>query len=295
MSTSVLIQQDITRLKDFFALLKFRLSAFVVFSGLFGYFIALSSSHKTDWTQVVLFVIGSFMVTGAANIINQVIEVRLDRLMKRTEMRPLPMGKVTVVEAVVFLILLAIVGTAILFIFVNPLTAALTMLSLILYGFVYTPLKQISTLAVFVGAFPGALPPLIGWVAATGELHHYAFIIFAVQFIWQFPHFWAIAWLGYEDYTKAGMKMLPQTGQSPATAVQIFTYNIFLLPIGLMPWYFGLTGHISAIVATVMAVLFLLPAIELIRTGERKAALKLMFASFLYLPVVQIAFFLDKL
>ncbi len=293
MPTSVLVQND-SKIAHFFALLKFRLSAFVVFSGLFGYFIA-ETALQTDWKKVLIFTLGSFMITAAANIINQMIEVRLDKVMKRTEGRPLPMGKISMEEALILTVLMMIVGSALLFIFVNPLTAALTLFSLILYAFVYTPLKQISTVAVFVGAFPGALPPLIGWVAARGELHHYALLIFAVQFIWQFPHFWAIAWLGDEDYTKAGMKMLPKSGKSPATALHILTYNLFLVPIGLMPWYFGLSGIVSAIIATVMALLFMLPALELIRTGERKAALKLMFASFLYLPVVQMAYYFDRL
>jgi protoheme IX farnesyltransferase len=294
MATSVLAQNDSKRIAHFFALLKFRLSLFVVFSGLFGYFIA-EGTAQTDWKKVTLFTLGSFLITAAANIINQMMEVRSDKLMKRTEGRPLPTGKVSIEEALILTVVMMIVGSALLFIFVNPLTAALTLFSLILYAFVYTPLKQISTLAVFVGAFPGALPPLIGWVAARGELHHYALLIFAVQFIWQFPHFWAIAWLGDEDYTRAGLKMLPKSGKSPATALQILTYNLFLVPIGLMPWYFGLSGIVSAIVATLMALLFMLPALELIRTGERKAALKLMFASFFYLPVVQIAYYFDRL
>jgi len=165
-----------------------------------------------------------------------------------------------------------------------------------LYSFVYTPLKRVGPIAVFVGAIPGALPPLLGWVAATGEISHMALVIFGIQFIWQFPHFWAIAWVADEDYKRAGFRLLPFGGKKDLnTAIQIMTYTLFLLPLGLMPAYFGLTGINSAIVVTICGVLFLAQTLQLMRDCSRQAALKIMFGSFIYLPVLQIALLLDKL
>jgi len=170
-----------------------------------------------------------------------------------------------------------------------------------LYSFVYTPLKRVGPIAVFVGAIPGALPPLLGWVAATGYVGYEALVIFGIQFIWQFPHFWAIAWVSHDDYSKAGFKLLPAAGkQDLHTAIQIMVYTLFLLPMGLLPAKFGLTGINSALVVTICGVLFLTQTLMLMRDcileGDkaRKSALKIMFGSFIYLPVAQIAFILDK-
>jgi protoheme IX farnesyltransferase len=166
---------------------------------------------------------------------------------------------------------------------------------MILYVFVYTPLKRVGPIAVFVGAIPGAMPPLLGWTAATGAISYEALIIFGIQFVWQFPHFWAIAWVSDEDYKKAGFKLLPSGGGKDLhTAIQIMIYTLFLLPLGLLPSYFGLTGLNSGIVATICGVLFLAQTFSLMRDGSRKSALKIMFGSFLYLPIVQIAYLLDK-
>ena len=176
----------------------------------------------------------------------------------------------------------------------NLLTVGLSILSMVLYSFVYTPLKRVGPIAVFVGAFPGALPPLLGWTAATGFISHEALIIFGIQFIWQFPHFWAIAWVADEDYKKAGFKLLPVKGEKDMkTAFQIMTYTLFLIPLGLLPTYFGLTGINSAVIATVCGVLFLASTIKLMKDQSRKSALRIMFGSFLYLPIVQIAYLLD--
>jgi protoheme IX farnesyltransferase len=165
-----------------------------------------------------------------------------------------------------------------------------------LYSFVYTPLKRVGPIAVLVGAIPGALPPLLGWTAATGFISHEAMIIFGIQFIWQFPHFWAIAWVADEDYKKAGFKLLPSGGEKDLnTAIQIMIYTLFLIPMGLLPATFGITGINSAIAVTICGVLFLAQTFSLMKSGDRKSALKIMFGSFIYLPVVQIAYLLDKI
>ena len=180
--------------------------------------------------------------------------------------------------------------------FTNLLTLALSIVSMLLYCFVYTPLKRVGPIAVFVGAIPGALPPLLGWVAATEAITHEALIIFGIQFIWQFPHFWAIAWVADDDYKKAGFKLLPSGGGKDLnTAIQIMIYTMFLIPLGLLPAKFGMTGLDSAIVATVCGVAFFAQTFSLMKTGSRQSALRIMFGSFLYLPIVQIAYLLDKI
>lgn len=236
------------------------------------------------------------MVTGAANIVNQILEKDLDKLMKRTANRPLPTSTLSVMEAAIFGALIGIGGLLLLATVFNTLTAAIALLSLILYGFIYTPLKRISPINVFVGAIPGALPPLIGWVAATGVVGVEAWILFGIQFIWQFPHFWAIAWVLDDDYKKAGFKMLPmEGGKNLKTAIQIMIYTLLLIPLSLLPLQFGMTGTISAMIAVICGVLFLAQTFHLMRTCTNKAAMNIMFGSFLYLPIVQIAFVLDKI
>lgn len=277
----------------YFKLLKFRLSFTVAFSSAIGYVLG---SQGGSWYNIALVMLGGLMVTGSANIINQLIEKDLDKLMKRTANRPLPTNQLSVTEAIVYCVLLGIGGLLILGNFFNVLTALIALVSLILYGFVYTPLKRISPINVFVGAIPGALPPLIGWVAATGTLGVEAWILFGIQFIWQFPHFWAIAWVLDEDYKKAGFKMLPmEGGKNLKTAVQIMIYTLMLIPLSLLPLQFGMTGTTSALIAVVCGVLFLAQTFHLMRTCSNKAAMKIMFGSFLYLPIVQIAFVLDRI
>jgi protoheme IX farnesyltransferase len=277
----------------YWELLKFRLSFLVSFSCAFGFVLA---SPTVNYGTLMMLFVGGFLMSGASVIINQIIEKDLDKLMTRTMGRPLPTHRVSVQEAVVVALACFVAGVAILLVYTNPLTTALSILSLMLYGFAYTPLKRVGPVAVFVGAIPGALPPLLGWTAATGSISHEALIIFGIQFIWQFPHFWAIAWVADEDYKKAGFKLLPSGGQKDLnTAIQIMIYTMFLIPLGLLPATFGITGINSAIVATVCGVLFFALTFSLMRTGDRKAALKIMFASFLYLPIVQIAYVLDKI
>jgi len=276
-----------------FELLKFRLASLIAFSGAMGYCLG---AKEVETSKLVLFIIASIGITGAANIINQILEKDFDKLMKRTANRPLPSGRITVDMAIVWAVFLGVVSMAI-FIFVfNLSTGLISLLSLVLYGFVYTPLKRVGPIAVFVGAFPGAFPPMIGWVAATNHFGLEPGILFAIQFFWQFPHFWAIAWVLDEDYKRAGFKLLPANGLKDLdTTLQIMIYTVFLLPIGWLPYELGMTGINSAFVATVFGVLFLAQTFHLMRKCTDKTARQLMFGSFIYLPIVQIAFLLDKL
>ncbi len=282
------------KLSAYMALMKFRLSFLVAFSSGFGY--VLATEGAIDKLTLLMLCLGGFLISGASITINQILEKDLDKLMSRTMNRPLPTGKVSVQEASWLALITGVGGLWLLVQFTNPLTVALSVLSMVLYSFVYTPLKRVGPIAVLVGAFPGALPPLLGWVAATGSIGVEALILFGIQFIWQFPHFWAIAWVADEDYRKAGFKLLPLGGRKDRrTAVQIMSYTLFLIPLGLLPMKIGLTGIDSAIVATVCGVLFLSQTFSLMLDGSRKSALKIMFGSFIYLPVVQIAFLLDKI
>ncbi|MCF1751869.1 heme o synthase [Mariniradius sediminis] len=282
------------RLRAYMDLVKFRLSALVTFSAMFG-FILGDSGTFFSWEKFFGLMLGGFLVSGASGAANEIWERDIDKLMKRTQNRPLPLQLISLTEAYFFTFATALLGISILWIFTNPLTTMLGLLSMVLYVFVYTPLKRVGPIAVFVGAIPGAMPPLLGWTAATGMISHEALIIFGIQFIWQFPHFWAIAWVSDEDYKRAGFKLLPSGGgQDLNTAIQIMVYTLFLLPLGLLPTYFGLTGINSGVIATVCGVLFLAQTFSLMRDCSRKSALRIMFGSFIYLPVVQIAYLLDK-
>lgn len=275
-----------------------RLSFLVAFSSGFGY--ALGTSNFS-WVTLGWLFFGGLLVSGASVTINQIIEKDLDKLMKRTQNRPLPTNRLSMSEAKVFAAVVGLLGLVILALSTNWLTVALSVLSMILYSFVYTPLKRVGPIAVFVGAIPGALPPLLGWVAATGHISTAALVIFGLQFIWQFPHFWAIAWVADEDYKKAGFKLLPAGGKKDLnTAFQIMIYTLVLLPLGILPAQFGITGLSSAFVVTLCGALFFAQTFYLMKqclAGEEsalKAARSIMFGSFLYLPVVQIALILDK-
>ena len=278
--------------RAYWELLKFRLSFLVAFSCAFGFVLA---SATTNWINLAMLFLGGFLLSGASVIINQIIEKDLDKLMTRTMHRPLPTDRVSVSEATTLALACMLAGVSILVIYTNMLTTILSVVSLILYAFVYTPLKRVGPVAVLVGAIPGALPPLLGWVAATGSISHEALIIFGIQFIWQFPHFWAIAWVSDDDYKKAGFKLLPSGGKKDLnTAMQIMIYTMFLIPMGLLPATFGITGINSAIIVTVCGVLFFAQTFSLMKSGDRRSALKIMFGSFMYLPLVQIAYLLDK-
>lgn len=282
----------LAKVHAYWELLKFRLSLLVAFSCAFGFMLA---SPVIDWVKLTMVFFSGFLLSGSSIAINQVLERDYDKLMTRTMNRPLPTGRITVQQAFVFAFFCFTASILLLLIFSNVLTTLLSVLSMILYSFVYTPLKRVGSVAVFVGAIPGALPPLLGWTAATGSISHEALIIFGIQFIWQFPHFWAIAWLADDDYKKAGFKLLPFGGSKDMnTAIQIMIYTLFLLPLGLLPAKFGITGIDSAIVATVCGVLFLAQTFSLMKDGSRQSARRIMFGSFLYLPIVQVAYLLDK-
>ncbi|HEY5825422.1 MAG TPA: heme o synthase [Cyclobacteriaceae bacterium] len=281
------------KLRALIELLKVRLSMLVAFSCAFGY--ALATRGSVQWEVLLMLTFGGFLMSGASSCINQILERDYDKLMSRTQNRPLPTGRVSMNEATWMALTCLALSLVILWIYTNPLTLVLSVVSMILYSFVYTPLKRVGPIAVFVGAFPGALPPLLGWIAATGTISHEALIIFGIQFIWQFPHFWAIAWVADEDYKKAGFKLLPSGGGKDLnTAIQIMIYTLFLIPLGLLPATFGITGINSAVVVTLCGAAFLAQTFTLMKTGSRASALRIMFGSFIYLPIVQIAYLLDK-
>lgn len=282
------------KIRAFIELLKVRLSLLVAFSCAFGY--GLATRGNMDWQVLFMLTLGGFLLSGASVSINQILEKDLDALMTRTQSRPLPTNRISVSEATIFTLICMAASLIILWIYTNPITVVLSIVSMLLYSFAYTPLKQVGPIAVFVGAIPGALPPLLGWIAATGSITYEAIIIFGIQFIWQFPHFWAIAWVADDDYKKAGFKLLPSGGGKDLnTAIQIMIYTLFLIPLGLLPATFGITGIYSAVVATICGAAFFAQTFALMKTGSRQSALRIMFGSFIYLPVVQIAYLLDKI
>jgi protoheme IX farnesyltransferase len=282
------------KVKDYAQFMKVRLASLVVFSSGLGYLIAAGANW--DGLQFGLLLLGGFLIVGASNGINQLIERESDQLMKRTSNRPVATGRMSVLEGIVVALATGIGGVVIIGMSTNALSAMLGLMALLSYGFVYTPLKKISPIAVFVGAFPGALPILIGYAAFQGHLNLEAGLLFLVQFIWQFPHFWAIAWLLHEDYNKAGFRLLP-TAAAPdrRTSFQILFYTLVLLPVSISPWWFGFAGEWALVLCLLSGLGFLWPAIQLYRTGESSWARKLMFASFIYLPIVQLVYWLDKI
>ncbi len=256
----------------------------------------LATPVAENWISFVCFILGGFLVSGSSVTINQIVEKDFDAVMKRTKNRPIPSLKISKEEATLFSVVTGVAGISLIYLTTTPLAAGLSFISLLLYAFVYTPLKRVGSIAVFVGAIPGALPPLIGWTAATGLITPEALVIFSIQFIWQFPHFWAIAWLSDEDYKKAGFKLLPGGGAKDLnTAINIMIYTLFLLPLGLLPTLFGLTGLTSAVVATICGVMFLATTFRLMKDTSNEKARRIMFGSFIYLPIVQITFLLDKI
>lgn len=279
------------KIKDYATFSKLRLASLVVFSALCGY---LMAADKTDWRNLALLLIGGFLVTGSSNGFNQIIERIPDSLMKRTQNRPLPQNRMSLKEALIIASVMGLSGVILLYL-INPLSALLGAIALMLYTVVYTPLKKETPFAVFVGAFPGAVPPMLGYIAFTGALDLNVWILFAVQFIWQFPHFWAIAWKLDDDYKLAGFKMLPSGNRDKSSGYLILVYTLMMIPVSLLPVFFGLSGYKSGIVILIAGIIFLIQAIKLFNTLSPEAASKLMFTSFFYLPVVQVAMVLDKL
>jgi protoheme IX farnesyltransferase len=283
------------KVKDYSEFLKLRLASLVVLSSAICYGLATDDFSNEILAALVL---GGTFLTGASNGFNEIIERDLDALMDRTKARPLPSAKMTMTEAWIAAILFGILGVGILWFFINPMCGILGLAAMFLYAVIYTPLKQKTPFAVFIGAFPGSIPPMLGCVAATegfGQITLISLLMFSVQFIWQFPHFWAIAWRVHEDYLKAGFKMLPSAGgRDKGTAFQIVVYTIGLIPVSLLPTFFGYTGIGSAVVATVAGIIFTKQAIDLYRSLSTEDAKKLMFGSFFYLPIVQLAYLIDK-
>ena len=284
----------LTRLSDYTQLMKLRLSSLVVLSAALGFI--LGTGESINWAQFTFLVLGGVLVTGSANTFNQVLEKDTDRLMDRTCQRPLPDERMTVNEAVFAGIISGMAGLFVLFNLVNTASGMLGMAALALYAVVYTPLKRVTPFAVFTGAVPGAIPPMLGWVAATGSFDKGAWILLGIQFLWQFPHFWAIAWVQDDDYKKAGFALLPsKDGRDRASAFQVLIYSLSLVPAGLLPWFIGVTGITSALIISVAGIIFTMYAYRLYRDCTVAAASKVMFASFIYLPLVLIALTLDKI
>jgi len=274
-------------------LFKLRLNFMVVVSSVLGYFIAMPAF---DLTVLLSLMVGGFLVTGSSNGMNQIIERNLDFKMNRTKNRPLPSDRMTVGEAWIVSWLSGILGILLLYFMVNPLTSVLAGLSLFIYVVLYTPMKRKSGFSVFVGAFPGAIPPMLGWVAATGSFGLEAGLLFAIQFMWQFPHFWAIAWNINDDYEKADFHLLPSVkGKTGFSSFIILIHSLMLIPVSLIPYFFGFTGGVAIIIIGLLGVLFAIPSLQLFLNMQDKFAKKLMFASFLYLPLILLTFFLDKI
>jgi len=282
-------------LREVMVLFKLRLAALVVVSAVLGYLMGLAPG-AFSMAELLLLVLGGTLLTGASNALNQVVEVGEDSRMMRTAERPLVKGTLSAAEALAAAFVAGSSGILILWLAFGPLTGILGFISLFMYAALYTPLKKHSPWAVFVGAFPGAFPPMLGYVAATGQFGLGPGLLFAMQFMWQFPHFWAIAWVLDEDYARGGFRLLPSRGGTDArSAFLILLYTLFVIPVGLLPWAFGFVGPWAAWVSVAMGLVMLWPAWRLFRSHDRADAKRLMFASFLYLPVVQVAYVLDRL
>ena len=247
------------------------------------------------WQRIITLFVGGMLVTGGANTINQILERDSDRLMKRTRLRPMPDGRMNHKEAWVFAVVTGILGSLMLSYFFNIQAGLLSFVSLLLYSFVYTPMKKIHPIAVFIGAIPGALPPLIGWVAATGRFDAGGLLLFSLQFFWQFPHFWAIAWVAFDDYNNAGMRMLPtRERETRFTGMQCMLYSFVLIPMAIVPKAIGLSGSISMWICALAGMMFFAASIVFYVKNDYKSARRVMFASFIYLPTILLALVIDK-
>lgn len=301
MNSSKVITKDVIKttvtFKDIALLFKSRLSLLVVFSAVLGY---LLGAATLDWGQLFILAIGGFFLTGASNGFNQIWEKDLDKLMDRTKNRPLPTNRMSVKQAFVISSISAIIGVASLWVFINDTVGILALLAIVMYVLLYTPLKQKSVIAVYVGAFPGAIPPLLGYVAATGYFGLDAGLLFLLQFVWQFPHFWSIAWVSHDDYQKAGFSLLPDTkGRTKKSALITLISTVLLIPAGMLIWKFPLSqpliGDLAMIITVLAGITVSWYAIKLYKNCDIKSAKALMFSTFLYLPVVQIIYVIDKL
>lgn len=278
------------------------LSIMVVFSSIISFLLTQGSESYVDiWKMIFLLFAGGMLVTGSANAINQVVEKDTDALMKRTAIRPVASGRMSVTEGWIFSIATGALGVFILGNYFNWLAAGLAAFSLFLYAFIYTPLKKVNSIAVLVGAVPGALPCLIGWAAGDGSLTIGGWVLFAFQFFWQFPHFWAIAWVAHKDYSSAGFKLLPaDKGPTKFTALQTIMYSLLLIPVTLAPFFVGMCSYndtqgIISLVLIGLANLFMIGrCITLYKKMDVGSARKVMFGSYMYLPVIMLAMLLSK-
>lgn len=282
---------------DFAAITKARLAVSVVFSSVAGYLLGFSDEHPFSWATFILLTVGGYCMVGASNVFNQIIEKDLDALMDRTKNRPVPSGKMSVRNAFILGAVLTLAGIAILY-SINPKTAMFGAISIFLYTSIYTPLKTKTPLAVFVGAFPGAIPFMLGWVAATNEFGIEAGTLFLIQFFWQFPHFWAIGWFLFDDYKKAGFFMLPTGKKDKKTALQTILYTVWLIIASLLP-VTGFTGQLQlTVVSSVLVFLaglwMLVYAVKLYQKMDAAAAKKLMLVSVTYISLLQVIYVADK-
>jgi protoheme IX farnesyltransferase len=282
---------------DFLEITKARLAVSVVFSSLAGFMLGVENFSEQGWTILLKLAIGGYCMVGASNAFNQVIEKDLDALMDRTKNRPVPSGRMTGNTALIIASLLTIAGIVILYT-INPKSAMFGAISIFLYTSVYTPLKTMTPLSVFVGAFPGAIPFMLGWVAATGNFGIEAGTLFLIQFFWQFPHFWAIGWFLYDDYAKAGFFMLPSGKKDKSTALQIILYTVWLIIASLLPML-GYTGRlfitpVTAVIVFLLGLWMLFYAVKLYQQRTPKAARTLMLVSVSYITLLQVIYILDK-
>ncbi|WP_231465759.1 MULTISPECIES: heme o synthase [unclassified Pedobacter] len=294
-------------ISDFSKLVKFRLSFTVVFSASISFLIGQKMQvgrgniPSIEWQNWLILIAGGFLVTAAANCFNEIIEVDLDKLMSRTKDRPMPAGRMTTGQGLVLGVFMAFLGTWLLG-HLNLETGLLSVFSILLYAFAYTPLKRKSPIAVFVGAIPGALPPLIGYLAAFGSLksdlfldidYKIAVILFLIQFVWQFPHFWAIAWVLDDDYKKAGFRLLPTKKRDKTSALFTFITTLILIPVSLLPIIYGFGGYFIAVISIIAGAIFSYLAFKLLVNRELADAKKVMFCSFFYIPAVQLVLLFD--
>ncbi len=279
---------------DFKKLIKIRLTLTVVFSASVAFLVGSREQGSIDWINWAVLTFGGFLVTGSANGFNELIEKDLDKLMTRTADRPLPSGRMNTGQALVLSVLMGIVGTLVLST-LNVLAGALSVFSIFLYAFVYTPSKRVSPIAVLVGAFPGALPPLIGYFAAfeAPMISWIPVILFLIQFVWQFPHFWAIAWVADDDYKKAGFRLLPTKERDKISAAMVVMSTLLMIPVALLPTFMGFGGYWVAAVSLLGGILFTWFAVELYMKQDIPSAKKVMFTSFIYLPIIQLALLFD--
>jgi heme o synthase len=291
------------KIKDYLLLIKPSLSIMVVFSSVMSFVLTPAfGTYEDKWKWVLLLFAGGMLVTGSANAINQVVEKDTDAQMKRTSKRPVAAGRVSVNEGWAFAIITGAAGVFILGHYFNWLAAGLAAFSLFLYAFIYTPLKKISSIAVLMGAVPGALPCLIGWAAGDNNLGTGGWILFAFQFFWQFPHFWAIAWVAHRDYSAVGFKLLPANeGPTKFTALQTIMYSLILIPVTLAPYFTGMCsygdvqGKISLGLIGLANLFMIGRCVTLYKKMDVGSARKVMFGSYMYLPVVMLAWLLSKI